>query len=105
MYAGLLKEPIEIYDSTITKTSYGTITETMALSYTTRAKVGHIGGSRSVINDEIQIPYTKNFVIRNYVPVQDTSWIKYNNSYYRVTSIDENKDLMQKVITTELVHE
>jgi len=105
MFAGQLKEPIEIYDTTITKTSYGTMSETMTLTYTTRAKVGHIGGSRSVINDEIVTPYSKNFVIRDYIQIKDNSLIKYGGSYYIVNSIDWNKDLMQKVVTTTLMQE
>lgn len=105
MFAGPLKEKIEIYDHTKTRNSFGEEVETLTLTYSTRAKVGHIGGSRTVINSEIQTPYTKNFVIRIYVPVKDDSWIKYNGNYYRVTSIDKNPDLQQQVIIGEIVNE
>ena len=102
MYAGQLKEPIEIYSVTNTADDYGGSTSYMTLSYTTRAKVGHIGGSRVVLNSEIQFPYQKNFVIRYYVPVKDTDVIKYNSSYYTILSIDENKDMQMKTIITEI---
>lgn len=105
MFAGQLNECIEIYDFVTTKSKTGVVTETMTLSYQTRAKVGHISGSRQVINNEIVTPYVKNFVIRFYVPVNDTSWIKYNGKYYRVTSIDANKELQQKIVIGELVQE
>lgn len=105
MYAGLLNECIEIWDFTSTKDSKGVVREEKYLSYQTRAKIGHTGGSRSVINDEIATPYTKNFVMRIYVPVNDTSWIKYDGKFYRVTSIDADKSMQQKVITTVLVQE
>ncbi len=102
-FAGLFNEVVEIYDFTKTKSSQGIVTETLSLAYKTRAKVGHVGGSRSVINEQIATPYIKNFVLRIYVPVKDTSWIKYNDKYYRVTSIDTNREMQQKVVMTEEV--
>lgn len=104
-WAGLFNEKVEIYDFVKSKDDYGVITEEMDLVYTTRAKVGHVSGSRSVINSEITTPYVKNFVLRIYVPVNDDSWIKYEGKYYRVTSIDKNKELQQQVITGDLVEE
>jgi hypothetical protein len=105
MWAGLLEECIEIWDATTVKNDYGEAKETRALSYSTRAKVGHVGGNRTVINSEIQIPYQKNFVVRAYVPIKDTSWIKYNDKYYRVLSIELDRQLKQKIIITEIVNE
>lgn len=102
-FAGLFNEPVEIYDFTKTKSTYGVVTETITKVYETRAKVGHIGGSRQVINNEIETPYSKNFVMRIYVPVTDTSWVKYDGKYYRVTSIDTDRALQQKVVVTEQV--
>ena len=105
MQAGQLNEKIQIYDLVKVKDDFGRISENRVLSYDTRAKVGHISGSRTVINSEIQTPYVKNFVIRIYVPVNDTSWIKYNDKFYRVTSIDKNTYMQQQVITAEEVNE
>ena len=104
-FAGIFNEPVEIYDFVKTKSSQGIITESMELVYSTRARVSHTGGSRTVINDEITTPYSKNFVLRIYVPVTDTSWIKYENKNYRVTSIDKDRENQQQVITTQLVEE
>lgn len=105
MFAGFLKEKIEIYGFQKTRNEYGEEVEERTLLYTTRAKVGHVGGSRSVINSEIQTPYTKRFVLRIYVPIYDDSWIKYKDKYYRVTSIDKDLDMQQQVIDTEIVNE
>lgn len=104
-YAGLFNEPIQIYDQTTKIGDYGERSTEMTLTYSTRAKVSHISGNRTVIDDEIQTPYDKKFVVRIYVPVLDTSWIKYNDKYYRVTCIDKDKDLQQTVILTQLVNE
>ena len=102
-YAGLFNEPIQIYEHTKTKNAFGEEETSLSLLYETRAKVGHVGGSRQVINNEIETPYQKNFVIRIYVPITDTSWIKYEGKYYRVTSIDKDNGLQQQVVITELV--
>ena len=104
-YAGLFNEKVEIFDFVQTKSNIGVITNEMVKIYDTRAKVGHISGSRTVINSEIQVPYMKNFVLRVYVPVTETCWIKYDGKYYRVTSIDVDRAMQQQVVTTELVQE
>ena len=104
-WAGLFNEKVEIYDFVKTKSDIGVVSETQEKTYETRAKVGHVSGSRTVINDEIQTPYTKNFVLRYYVPVHDTSWIKYKDKFYRVCSIDKDLALQQQVIIGQLVEE
>lgn len=102
-WAGLFNEQVEIYDFVKIKTKQGVVTEELKLTYSTRAKVSHASGSRTVINDQIQTPYVKTFVLRIYVPVLDTSWIKYEGKYYQVTSIDVDKALQQQVVIGQLV--
>lgn len=104
-YAGLFNEPIDIYDITSTRNDFGEKVETYTKTYSTRAKVGHIGGSRQVINNEIVTPYQKNFVVRIYVPVSDTARVKYKDKFYQVTSFDKDISLQQTTIITELVNE
>lgn len=104
-YAGIFNEPIEIYKFFTEKNKYGEDVTVREKVFSTRAKVGHIGGSRSVINNEIQVPYMKNFVVRIYAPVFDDSYIKYRGKFYRVESIDEDKEMQQKVVITQLVNE
>lgn len=105
MFAGFLNEEVEIYDIVSSRNDYGEQVDDRAKVYSTRAKVGHAGGSRSVINNEIVTPYSKNFVLRIYVPVTDTSWIKYLGKFYRVVSIDVDKASQSQTIITELVNE
>jgi hypothetical protein len=102
-WAGLFNEQVDIYDFVKIKTKQGIVSEELKLVYSTRAKVSHASGSRKVINDQIQTPYVKTFVLRIYVPIQDTSWIKYQDKYYQVTSIDVDKVLQQQVVIAELV--
>ena len=84
MYAGTLRERIDIYSPTPSSYSYSYIgeygqrTNPFSLLYSTRADVRMAGGKRSVIDDEIQTPYEKEFITRIYVPVYDDSIIKYN---------------------------
>lgn len=104
-FAGLFNEQVEIYKFFTIKNKYGEEVTDREKVFSTRAKVGHIGGSRTVINNEIQTPYMKNFVVRIYVPVFDDSYIKYKDKFYRVVSIDENREMQQKVIIAELVNE
>lgn len=103
--AGLFNELVDIYKFFKQKNDYGEEVTYREKVFSTRAKVGHIGGSRSVINNEIQTPYTKNFVLRIYAPVFDDSYIKYQDKFYRVISIDTDREMQQKVVITELVNE
>lgn len=103
--AGLFKEQIQIYREVKVQNDFGELVSQLQLVYTTMAKVQHLSGTRTVINSEIQFPYHKNFVIRMYVPIQDDDQILYHGKYYRVTSIDPDPELWQKLVTTEIVNE
>lgn len=105
MFSGLLNEKIDIYSFVKTKDDRGIITEEKTLKYTTRAKVIHKSGSRSVINDNIQFPYNKTFVMRIYVPITEDDWIFYEDKNWRVLSIDRDKGMQQIVVDTEIVQE
>lgn len=107
MWAGKLSEPVKVYDFTYTVNEFGEKEETLSYSYAfnTRANVVYTGGYRNVINNEIQTPYTKTFILRSYVPVHDTSWIEWNNQYWRVTGIEFSKERQEQTVTTSLVNE
>lgn len=105
VFAGLLREEISIYKLTTSRNSFGEEVETRTKNRTTRAKVGHASGSRSVINSEVQYPYQRVFVIRMGVPINEDCWIEYKGKNYRVLSIDEDPELQQQVINTEVVNE
>lgn len=102
-WSGKLNEPIEIWDIITKRNAFGEDETDMEKVYDTRAQVIYSGGSRVNINDEMQVPYTKRFIMRIYVPVTDTSWVKWKGRFYRVTSIDESREYQEKSVTTQLV--
>lgn len=104
-FAGRYNEPIEIWDIVSERNAFGEQVDERLKTYETRAQVVYTGGARQVRNNEIQTPYTKSFIVRIYVPVLDTSWIKWKDSFYRVTSIDASRQYQEQTITTELVNE
>lgn len=104
-FAGLFNELVDIYKFFKEKNDYGEEVTCREKIFSTRAKVGHAGGSRTVINNEIMTPYLKNFVLRIYAPVFDDSYIKYKGKFYQVISIDEDRTMQQKVVVAALVNE
>ena len=122
-FAGKYNEKVYVYNFLRSKNDYGEEVDYSPLSYSyataydpnnptaycayyaTRADVIYTGGARNVLNNEIQTPYTKNFIVRNYVPVTDESWILWKDNYYRVTSIDESRQYQEITLSTELVNE
>lgn len=105
MRAGVLNEAIYIYRQMEIQSDFGDISTSYKMVNTTRAKVEHKLGTRTIQNDEIFYDYSKTFVVRYYVDVFDTDRIKYGNKYYRVISIEPDKQRQQKNILTELVNE
>lgn len=105
MFAGLLREHIDIYRYTKSTNEYGEQISVASKVYETRAKVSHLSGSRSVINNEIQYPYQKEFVMRINVPILEDDEIRYQNKRWQVLSIDTNIEYQQKIVITELVNE
>lgn len=104
-WAGKYNEPIEIWDIESGRNAFGEQVDDRVKTYETRAQVVYTGGIRGIRNDEIQTPYTKSFIVRIYVPVTDTSWIKWKDNFYRVTSIDSSRQYQEQTITTSLVNE
>ena len=105
MQAGILKDKIDITRFDKVKNDYGE--ETISYTYigSTRAGVINNPTSRTVINSEIQYPYTKNVVVRKYVDVKEDDWIKYKGKDYRILSIEENDTYQNKMLIVQLVNE
>lgn len=104
-YAGLFNEKIEIFRETKSQNDFGELVSSWTKQFSTMAKVSHMSGSRSVINQEIQYPYEKQFVVRMHVPILDDDRIFYNGKFYFVRSIDPDRTLWQKIIVAEIVNE
>ena len=51
-WAGLFNEVVDIMKYAPSTNEYGEVTKTLTREYTTRAKVVHLSGSRTVRNDD-----------------------------------------------------
>jgi len=105
MWAGLLDEVVDIMKYTPSTNDYGEVTKTLTKEYDTRAKVVHLSGSRTVRNDEIQYPYSKQFVFRYHSPITEDNLIRWQGHLWRVLSIDRDRHMQQCVVLTEIVNE
>lgn len=105
MRAGLLNKIVEIYEPEITVNSVGEQSTTYQLKSTIRARVVHGSGSRSVENDEVVYPYTKNIQVRIYQDITDFDRVKYDGKLYRILSIETDNELQCKNILMEVVNE
>ena len=105
MIAGRLNEVIKIYHPTVTTNDYGEASEEYKLLYTTRAKVDHNSGTRTVENNEIVFDYTKTFNVRSYVPVTDADRIEWQGKMYRILTTQQRREYNDIMITAELINE
>lgn len=92
MIAGTLNEVISIYSPVITRDEFGNQKTEYTKRKETRAKVSHGGGSREVSNDEVVYLYNKEFTVRYYVEVSDFDRILWNGKFYRIVSIDKDRE-------------
>ena len=105
MIAGRLNEPIKIFHPTIIYNEYGEANEEYKEVYTTRAKVDHNGGTRTVENNEIVFDYTKTFNVRSYVPVCNDDRIEWQGKMYRILTTQQRREYNDIMITAELINE
>jgi hypothetical protein len=106
MRAGLLTELIDIYSPTYEVNEFGEKIQTYGLTYTTRARVEHNGGSRTNDNNEIFFDYSKTFTVRSYVPITESDQIEFEGKRYRVLSIENRRrDYNDKLVITELINQ
>lgn len=71
----------------------------------TRAKVTYSSGSRANENNEIIFAYEVIFTVRIYHQINERMRIIWEGRKYRILSIEENKELQQLTIKTELINE
>ena len=105
MNSALLKHPIEIYQLITTKTEYGTISTSYELKYKTRAHIMFNSENQVVSEGEVWFPINRTFVVRSYVNVTETDRIKYDNKWWKITSINKNDYYANTEIYTTLVNE
>lgn len=105
MNGGRLKEIITIQRSTITVDEYGANQLQWKDYITTRADVQYDSGNRMNESNEIIYTYTKTFTIRVYHKVDEKDRIRWDGKYYRILSIEKDKDKQNLTIKTELINE
>lgn len=105
MNAGRLNEIITIQRTTVSKDEYGANKIQWNDVITTRADVQFESGSRTTENNEIIHTYSKVFTIRVYHQVDEKDRILWNGKYYRILSIEKDKDRQNLTIRTELINE
>ena len=105
MRAGLLTECIDIYSPSATTNQFGEENNVNVLKAITRARVIHNNGNRTLQNSEVFYSYNKTFQVRIYVNVDEFDLIKYDNKFYRILSLDKNKEEQLITINTELVND
>lgn len=93
---GLLREIITIQKLTNIKDSFGATSDNWIDKFNARAQVTTNSGDRLNQNNEIRHSYNVTFTIRFYHDVQDTDRIIYNDTKYRIISI--NKELNKQAI-------
>lgn len=71
----------------------------------TRAKVTYSSGTRANENNEIIFAYEVIFTVRIYHQINERMRIIWEGRKYRILSIEENKELQQLTIKTELINE
>ncbi len=103
--AGLLREKIGLKSATVTRDDYGAEVTTYGDPVYTRARVVFRSGRRGDINNEVQNPYTVEFVIRTNQAVNPKMLITWNGNDYRIITINYEKYKQQQVIVGEVVNE
>ena len=105
MRAGLLNEIIEIWRPFIYKNEVGASTTVWKKDEILRANVKHNNMNRSVQVNEVFYDQTKIFTVRRYVDIDENCRIKYQDKFYRIISIDSNRELNQKTIICDRINE
>lgn len=103
--AGLLNEAINIVRAVVSKNDYGEEIETYQVVYSTRARITQTNSQKENENGEIVMNYTKEFFMRHYVPIREYDIITWNDSKYRVVSLDKNKTNIYIKVIGELINE
>ena len=105
MRSGLLDTEVKILRPEITRNAFGEQEEEYKDHYTTKARVLHNSGRRSVENGEILHSYEKTVEVWKYVDVVETDFILLDGKQYRILSIEPDKVQQKQIITIELIND
>ena len=105
MQASLLREVVYIYVPSLSRNQYGEQVQSYEYLYKTKAYVQHTYGNRQEENNEIVNNYRKTFTIRAYHALNEKMYIRYNNKYWRILTIEPVPNQHDIIVSTELVNE
>jgi len=105
MQSHLLRDPIDIYQLETIKTEYGTIKSDYVPKYHTRSYVKFNSENQVVSEGEIFYPINRTFIVRAYVPVVESDRIFWQDKWWKILSINQNKYYNDIEIICTLVNE
>ena len=105
MRSGAMTENIAVERETITVSDSGADVRVWEGVIFTKAEVKYNSGSREIENTEIFYSNKTTFKVRFYHDIRYTDRIVYNNSKYRILSINPNRKDNSLTIETELINE
>lgn len=104
MNSATLRKPIQIYRLETKTTEYGTIEAEYVLHYSTRANILFESQTQVNTNGEVFYPSTRMFIVRSYVDVVEQDRIRWDDKWWKITSINENEYYGNIEIRTTLVN-
>lgn len=106
MRAGLLNSVISVEKPEVVSDEFGANSLKWVQHIPkTRAKVTYSSGSRVNENNEIIFAYEVIFTVRIYHQIDERMRIRWEGKNYRILSIEEDRQLQQLNIKTELINE
>ena len=105
MQAGILNDTIDLYKPVTETNEYGSNTIIWEYVDTVRAYVKQTGMNRTVSENEVFYPNYKQFIIRAYYQVEEYWRVSYHECMYNIESIDYDRHMNQKTLTTTRVNE
>lgn len=101
----LRQEKINIYRHIITQTEFGDYEDNLVFVKSVRAGVLNQSQNKIFLNDELQFPQTRKFIVRSYVDVKENDVIEWNGHKWTVDSVITNKYYNDKEIETTVINE
>lgn len=105
MKAGNYNEIITFLVPELSRNEFGEKVQEYVFYCTTRAFVAYDSGSRFVVNSEVFNDYSKTFTVHDYLDINETMLIEYDNKRWIINSIDHIKPTRDLVINTSLYNE
>lgn len=105
MRAGLLTETIVIQRNEKSKDKFGGVVDSWVNVFTAKADVYDVGGNRAYVNDNIENPYDKKFVIWYDRRVKPDMRVIYDNNIYLIKSVNSSRKSQATTIIASIYYE